>query len=162
MIRLLLTIFLFSVPLGLAACSEEEPQNAENIVVEEVSALPLITVHKTPTCGCCNAWIDHLRENGFEVSAIDVENTTPIASRLGVPDNMRSCHTGEVDGYALEGHIPAEDIKRLLDERPDIAGLSVPGMPLGSPGMEAGGRTQPFTVFAIGHDGATEAFAQHN
>lgn len=160
--RLFASLLLLIAPASLSACTEENAQTQEaQATAEAASELPLITVHKTPTCGCCNAWIDHLRANGFEVEAVDVQSTTPVASRLGVPDNMRSCHTGEVAGYAIEGHIPADDIKRLLDERPDIVGLTVPGMPLGSPGMEAGGQTQPYSVFAIERDGTTSVFAQH-
>lgn len=160
--RLFASLLLLIAPASLSACTEEsaDAQDAQ-ATVEVATELPTITVHKTPTCGCCNAWIDHLRTNGFHVEAVDVQDTRPMASRLGVPDNMRSCHTGEVAGYAIEGHIPADDIKRLLNERPDIVGLTVPGMPLGSPGMEAGGRTQPYSVFAIERDGSTSVFAQH-
>ena len=98
-----------------------------------------VTVHKTPWCGCCAHWVDHLRENGFEVEVHETENMTPIREQLGVPQELTSCHTGVVEGYVLEGHVPAHEVHRLLAERPDATGLSVPGMPMGSPGMETPG-----------------------
>lgn len=160
--RLFASILLIAAPASLSACTEENAGAQEaQATSEAISDLQLITVHKTPTCGCCNAWIDHLRANGFEVEAVDVQSTTPVASRLGVPDNMRSCHTGEIAGYAIEGHIPAQDIKRLLEERPDIVGLAVPGMPIGSPGMEMGDRKDSYEVHAIQRDGSTSVFARH-
>ena len=96
-------------------------------------------VYKSPTCGCCSKWIDHLEKNGFEVEAKDVPDVTPIKRANGVPPGMTACHTAMVGGYFIEGHVPAEDVKRLLEEHPQIAGLTVPGMPVGSPGMEVEG-----------------------
>ena len=101
-----------------------------------------MTVHKTPWCGCCAKWAEHLEENGFTVVIEEHEDLTPIRSELGVPDELRSCHTGEVNGYAVEGHVPASDIRRLLAEMPSARGLSVPGIPPGQamaqqPGMKA-------------------------
>lgn len=126
------------------------------------SALPLVVVHKTPTCGCCGLWVDHVREAGFPVEVHDMDDLGPVKQRLGIPYGKGSCHTAEVDGYAIEGHVPAEDIKRLLAERPDARGLVLPGMPMGSPGMEMpDGRTQPYTVELVRPDGSTEAFASH-
>lgn len=95
-----------------------------------------IEVWKTPTCGCCGAWVDHLKENGFEVKVNDVEDTGSFRAALGMPQQYGSCHSARIQGYAIEGHVPAADIKNLLAEKPDAVGLSVPGMPLGSPGME--------------------------
>ncbi|WP_084399120.1 DUF411 domain-containing protein [Henriciella aquimarina] len=112
-----------------------------------------VTVHKTPWCGCCSAWASHLRKEGFDIVIREQEDLAPVRARLGVPDALRSCHTGEVDGYAIEGHVPAREIRKLLDERPDAHGLSVPGMPIGSPGMEAGGRVDAYQVLLIGEDG---------
>lgn len=98
-----------------------------------------ITVYKSPFCGCCSKWIDHVREAGFEVKIQDVDNPNQIRTQYGVPKQLTSCHTATVDGYVLEGHVPAATIKRLLAERPDVKGITVPGMPLGAPGMEPAG-----------------------
>lgn len=121
---------------------------------------PKLTVYKSPTCGCCSKWIEHLEANGFEVTAIDVRDVRPVKQINGVPPGVASCHTALVDGYFVEGHVPAEDIRRLLAERPAIAGLAVPRMPVGSPGME-GPNPVPYTVLAIRSDGSNEVFAHH-
>jgi hypothetical protein len=125
------------------------------------AAPPPIHVVKSPTCGCCNFWVAHLRRAGFQVRVTDVADVTPTARRLGVPDELRSCHTASVGGYAIEGHVPAADILRLLRQRPAAAGLAVPGMPMGSPGMEAGGRGQPYQVIVFTRAGRRAVFAQH-
>ena len=117
-------------------------------------------VCKSPTCGCCSKWIDHLEKNGFEVEAKDVPDVTPIKRANGVPPRLTACHTAMVGGYFIEGHVPAEDVKRLLEERPQIAGLTVPGMPMGSPGME-GPRSERYRVLAVGRDGKISTFATH-
>lgn len=123
-------------------------------------AAPVIQVYKTPTCGCCHAWVDHLRANGFTVKATDVEDTSPYRSKHKVPAELASCHTGVVAGYALEGHVPAADIKRLLAERPKAHGLAVPRMPMGSPGME-GDRKDPFDVILIRQDGKQAVYRHY-
>jgi hypothetical protein len=102
-----------------------------------LAARDVIEVYKSASCGCCTKWIEHLRANGFDVKAHDVDDITVSRARLGVPQALGSCHTGRVDRYLIEGHVPAKDIERLLRERPSAAGLAVPGMPRGSPGMEA-------------------------
>jgi hypothetical protein len=123
---------------------------------------PRILVHKTPTCGCCKVWVEHLIADGFAVEVRDVDDLGPIKTEVGVPPGKGSCHTAEVEGYFVEGHVPAEDIRRLLAERPDARGITVPGMPLGSPGMEVpGGRVEPYTVELVRKDGSTTAWAQH-
>ena len=114
-----------------------------------------VTVHKTPWCGCCTKWVDHLRDNGFEVVVLEKEDLAPVRAELGVPNELMSCHTGEVDGYALEGHVPADQVKRLLSERPDAKGLSVPGMPMGSPGMESPYPADTYDVILFSEAGAT-------
>ena len=101
-----------------------------------------ILVHKTPLYGCCSLWVDHLEAEGFEVKVEDYENLTSVKATYRVPARLQSCHTAIVDGYVIEGHVPAEDIRCLLEERPDAIGLAVPGMPLGSPGMEVDGSKQ--------------------
>ncbi len=121
---------------------------------------PKITVYKTPTCGCCGKWVSHLEENGFAVDTVDVSDLRRVKSMSGVTPELASCHTALVDGYVVEGHVPAGDIKRLLAERPDVKGLTVPGMPLGSPGMEAP-QAQHYQVLAIDRNGSTRVFAEH-
>ncbi|MBB4285405.1 DUF411 domain-containing protein [Roseospira goensis] len=123
---------------------------------------PAVTVFKSPTCGCCTAWGDHLRANGFTVIEKDTDDLMGIKTLAGVPNTLSSCHTASVDGYVIEGHVPAADITRLLDERPEAAGLAVPGMPPASPGMDvpeyAGA---PFKTLLFAGDGSTSVYAQH-
>ena len=119
-----------------------------------------ITVYKSPTCGCCNAWIDHLEDNGFSVIKKDLRDTSPIKAAHGVTPGLASCHTALVDGYVVEGHVPAADIRRLLSERPAVKGLTVPGMPMGSPGME-GPRKDPYNVLTFDGQGRTTVFSRH-
>ena len=127
------------------------------------TGLPALLVHKHESCGCCGAWVDHMRTAGFAVDVRNVEDMQPVKSRLGVPHEMASCHTGEIAGYFNEGHVPAGDIKRLLQERPDAKGLALPGMPVGSPGMEhPEGFRQPYTVVLVGHDGQPRPYSTHN
>lgn len=120
-----------------------------------------IRVHKTPWCGCCDGWVAHLRRSGFQPTVVEHQDLTPIARRLGVPDALRSCHTAEVGGYFVEGHVPAADIRRLLAERPAARGIAVPGMPAGSPGMEQGGRRQAYQTMLVDRSGAARMFARH-
>ncbi len=124
-------------------------------------ATPVIDVYKSPTCGCCNKWIDHLKANGFAVRSHDTDNVVRHKYRLGVPSGYGSCHTAEIGGYVVEGHVPAKDIKRLLKERPRARGLLVPDMPIGSPGMEQGNRKDPYEVFLVNRDGAARTYAQY-
>ncbi len=119
-----------------------------------------ITVYKSPTCGCCKLWIDHLKSNGFKVKAHDTENVVAHKQRLGLPPELASCHTAVVNGYVIEGHVPAADIKRLLKERPKIAGLAVPGMPMGSPGME-GPVKEAYEVKTFDKNGRVGTYARH-
>ena len=124
--------------------------------------LPAVTVYKSPTCGCCSKWNEHLEANGFEVKAIDMPDVRPMKEQLGVPAELASCHTAVVGGYVVEGHVPAEDVKRLLAERPDVTGLAVPGMPIGSPGMEVEGRpAEAYDVVAFTKGGEQTVFAHH-
>lgn len=120
---------------------------------------PLVTVYKNPSCGCCGDWVKHMRANGFRVETRDVNDVTPVRQRSMVPDSLASCHTALVGGYAIEGHVPAADVWRLLRERPSLIGLSVPGMVVGSPGMETG-PPQPFATIAFDERG-TRVFARH-
>lgn len=129
---------------------------------DQGTALPLLTVHKSPTCGCCVKWIGHMRQAGLQVEVNDTDNMLPIKERAGVPYGKGSCHTAEIGGYFIEGHVPADDVKRLLAEKPVARGLTVPGMPLGSPGMEVpDGRVQPYQVELVADDGTTSVYARH-
>jgi hypothetical protein len=119
-----------------------------------------ITVYKSPWCGCCSSWVDHMRANGHSVTTKEIEDLDAIRQMAGVPEPLQSCHTAVVDGYVIEGHVPAEDVARLLSERPDGKGLSVPGMPVGSPGME-GGPPDRYDVILFGADGSAEVYARH-
>jgi hypothetical protein len=121
--------------------------------------LPVVTVYKSPTCGCCSKWVEHLKAAGFPVEVHDVDDVSAFADASGVPGSLRSCHTAVVKGYAIEGHVPADLIKRLLDEHPKIAGLAVPGMVTGSPGME-GNRKDAYDVIAWSAGGKTSVFAR--
>jgi hypothetical protein len=123
---------------------------------------PTVDVYKSATCGCCNKWVDHLRSHGFAVRTTDREHLTDLKAAHHVPRHLQSCHVALVRGYAIEGHVPAADVQRLLQERPAIAGLAVPGMPIGSPGMETPGHApQPFDVIAFTKQGQTRVFARH-
>lgn len=125
------------------------------------STPPVVTVYKSPTCGCCRDWAVHMRDNGFTVVEKDTDALSQIKALAGVPAPLSSCHTATVGGYVIEGHVPAGDVRRLLDEQPAAVGLAVPGMPASSPGMDVPGDTTPYaTVLFHGH-GETEVFARH-
>ncbi len=126
---------------------------------KEVSALPQVVVYKSPTCGCCNKWVRHLRDNGFQVQAYNRRDMAVVKREVGVPDGLTSCHTAKVGKYIVEGHVPADLISKMLREKPDIAGLSVPGMPMGSPGMEGPVRDR-YSVIAFGDNGSKSVYAQ--
>jgi hypothetical protein len=122
----------------------------------------LVEVFKTPTCGCCSQWVEHLRQSGFTVRTTDLNDLTDIKKSRGVPEQVQSCHTAVVNGYVVEGHVPADDIHRMLKEKPAIAGIAVGGMPLGSPGMDfPGTKAQAYNVMSFDKSGATRVFAKH-
>lgn len=118
-------------------------------------------VYKDPGCGCCNKWIDHLTKAGFVVEAYDRADMDKIKAELGVPRNLGSCHTAVIDGYLVEGHVPVSDIERLLAEKPEALGLAVPGMPIGSPGMEYGNEKEAYNVILFQADGSQAIFSSH-
>lgn len=122
-----------------------------------------VEVWKSATCKCCGAWVKHLEANGFAVTVNDADTSVLAALKrqAGISDKLASCHTAKIGGYVVEGHVPSSDIKRLVTERPDATGLTVPGMPVGSPGMEQGDEFEPYDVLLIKKDGATEVFAKH-
>ena len=120
----------------------------------------MVEVWKSPTCGCCNDWIKHLEANGFQIKTYDTGNTA-MRKKLSMPEKYGSCHTAKVNGYVLEGHVPAREIRRLLQEKPKAVGLSVPNMPVGSPGMdgpEYGGRKDPYKVMLVNQDGSAKVY----
>lgn len=138
------------------------PLSAQSTATAPFAANDHVLVHKSPTCGCCAQWVEHLRANGFTVEVRDEADVALSKRRLGVPAPMASCHTAEVGGYFVEGHVPAADIRRLLTQRPAIRGLAVPGMPAGSPGMELpDGRVAPYTVHQVDGDSTVSDFARH-
>lgn len=116
------------------------------------------TVYRSPSCGCCGKWIDYLKAEGFEITDVVTPDIEAVKQKYKVPDNLASCHTALIDGYVIEGHVPADDIKRLLQEQPKVIGLSVPQMPVGTPGMEQGTQRDPFTIFSFKHKGKFEIF----
>jgi hypothetical protein len=119
-----------------------------------------MTIYMSPTCGCCSKWVDHVKAAGFKTEVHEEEEMDAVKDNLGVPRDMRSCHTAQVDKYLIEGHVPAEDIKKLLDQQPKAAGLAAPGMPASSPGMAVPGQPhEPFDVLLFQRDGKSEVFA---
>ena len=153
--RLLMT---GAAALGLASAGVVRAQAARS-----AQAAQDIEVWKDPHCGCCQDWISHLEQNGFQAKVFDTGNNA-VRARLGMPQQLGSCHTALVQGYVIEGHVPAQDIQRLLKEKPQALGLAVPGMPIGSPGMDGpayGGRRDRYEVLLVLQDGSTRVFQRH-
>lgn len=145
-----LIVLVLALPALLAACSGGP------------SAAPtLLTVYKSPTCGCCTKWMDHVNAGGLATEMKSEQDMAAVQNRLGVPSELQSCHVAVVGDYLIVGHVPAEDIKRLLAEKPKARGLSVPGMPVGSPGMEHGDHKQAYDTMLFQADGQTSVFARH-
>lgn len=128
------------------------------MIATQSSVAADITVYKSPTCGCCGKWVKHLEEAGFSVDVEDRRDLGPVKAEVGVPRRLQSCHTAKVGDYFVEGHVPADLIKRMLESKPDIRGLAVPGMPMGSPGME-GPRKDVYNVLTVNRDGSTGVYA---
>ena len=144
-----------SLALGLMAALSFSP------TALAAGAAQSIHVYKTPTCGCCTDWVKHLEENGFEVEVTETNNLNPIKADAGLTPALASCHTAFIGDYVIEGHVPASDIQRLLAEAPKATGLSVPGMPMGSPGMEIGNRKDHYKVILFNDAGQTRVFAEY-
>jgi hypothetical protein len=142
--------------LALSAASAVVPWSVSASVDE-------LTIWKSPTCGCCQKWAAHMRSDGFTVTVHDVEQTELEATkeRFAVPENLRSCHTAQIDGYIIEGHVPASDVRLLLSFAPQVSGLAVPGMPIGSPGMEMGNDVETFATYTFDKNGDIRLFAKH-
>jgi hypothetical protein len=164
---------LLAIPLALlSACDGQRdtsvelppPERSEHeaAVTTPENLQPLVEVYKTASCGCCRAWVEHMQTHGFPVKVRNLEDLGPIKERVGVPYGLGSCHTAEVGGYFIEGHVPANEVQRLLTEKPKAKGLVVPGMPAGSPGMEQeDGRTEPYQVLLVHEDGSTSVYASY-
>ena len=131
------------------------------LYLQVFAAGPEVIVYKDAFCGCCGLWAKHLEANGFQVKVHDVQNMEQYKKTHGVPASLKSCHTAIVNGYTIEGHVPAEDIQRLLKERPNAKGLAVPGMPMGSPGMEAGSSRQAYSVYLFDAEGKASVYNQY-
>lgn len=128
-----------------------------------VSSRIAAIVYKTPSCGCCSVWVEHLRANGFQVETKDVssDQVRAVSKAAGLPEDGTSCHTAKIGNYVVEGHVPASDIHRLLKEKPAVAGIAAPGMPMGSPGMDQGGAKEAYNVVSFTKDGKMTVFAKH-
>jgi hypothetical protein len=120
-----------------------------------------MTVLKSPSCGCCAKWVEHARAHGFTVKVVEIDDVMAVKAKYGVPTKLASCHTSLVNGYVVEGHVPAADIKKLLAAKPKAKGIAVPGMPMGSPGMEHGDHKQAYQTILFTADGKTSIFARH-
>lgn len=153
---------LIVLTLAVAACGQADPapdlESAQG-VSQEGQPSRTVLVYKTPSCGCCNGWVEHMEAAGFTVDARNVTDIMSVKLDAGVPTPMSSCHTALIDGYVVEGHVPAEQVERLLVERPEVAGIAVPGMPIGSPGME-GPNAKPYQVYSFDADGSTAVYAE--
>jgi len=148
------------VLIGCDSTSQQAAQLAP-LATAAAAEQPELVVHKSPSCGCCGLWVDHMRKAGFAAKVNNVDNMSPIKERVGIPYGMGSCHTAEVGGYFIEGHVPAEQVVRLLKEKPKAKGLTVPNMPIGSPGMEQGDTQQPYEVHLVNLDGTTTVYARY-
>jgi len=135
---------------------------ALSLPVVAKEALPQVQVFKNPSCGCCGAWVDHMKAAGFAVNVTEVDDNSVARRKYGLPDRFGSCHTAVVAGYVVEGHVPANDVKKLLTMKPAAIGLAVPGMPVGSPGMEMGSRKDPYQVLLVAKDGRERVFSTYN
>ncbi len=166
-------IAIVCAALALAGCVKEEAQSAVAAdspavvappttvasVSNTATDLPQVTVYKDPNCGCCAKWVDHMKAAGFKVTAIDTSDVGSVKQKYNIGSNLQSCHTAVIGDYAIEGHVPADVIQKLLTEKPTIAGLAVPGMPMGSPGME-GATRERYDVLTFDRAGRTTVYAQ--
>ena len=157
---------LWWVGLGLVAIAAtmlgtELGQPASDDVSAAAAPPDTVVVYKSPTCSCCSKWIEHLQQAGFRVEAHNESEMSRVKARLGVPEELASCHTAVINGYVIEGHVPADDIKQLLAKRPKARGLAVPGMPVGSPGMEMGASAEPYDVLLMADGQPSTVFIHH-
>jgi hypothetical protein len=134
-------------------------KNASNL--SSIATVPEVIVYRSPECSCCGGWITHLKADGFKLKDVTTTDIEAVKQKYNVPDELASCHTAIVAGYIIEGHVPASDIKRLLTEQPDVTGLSVPQMPVGTPGMERGNHKDPFSVLSFNRNGIVAVFSDY-
>ncbi len=132
-----------------------------SLPAEEASKPVEMTIYRSPTCGCCENWLEHVKQSGINIKDVVSDDMQAIKEKYGVPNKLASCHTAIVDGYVIEGHVPASDIQKLLQTKPKVVGIAAPGMPMGSPGMEMGGKKQDYQVMSFDKDGKFEVFASH-
>ena len=161
--RLLLLAAAALLVAGSALLASRAAASATDDATREALAAPPteVTVYRSPSCGCCRKWVTHLEQAGFTVKQVELADLSEIKAQAGVPEKLHSCHTALVGRYAIEGHVPADDIKRLLAEQPDLHGLSAPGMPAGSPGMEVDGQKDKYDVVSFTRDGQSSVWASH-
>ncbi|MGB3494777.1 MAG: DUF411 domain-containing protein [Elainellaceae cyanobacterium] len=170
-----IALLLIIGSLGLGACSHSaslqgstEQGSTEGSTQQAtlVADLPpearQIVSFRSPSCGCCEGWVEHMRAQGFQVEDNVVDDVEAVKREHNIPTDLASCHTAIANGYVIEGHIPAADVSRLLTEKPDVLGIAVPGMPIGSPGMESGDIQQPYAVYTFTEDGTPEIFQEHS
>lgn len=157
---------LVALILVLTSCSQgpfgQNTTTQNTAALAKVAQASELTVFRSPTCGCCGKWVEHMQAFGFQIKDNITEDMEAIAGQYGVPDQLRSCHTAIANSYVIEGHIPAVEVARLLQETPDIAGIAVPGMPVGSPGMESGDYVEPYSVLTFDEAGETAVFSEHS
>jgi hypothetical protein len=157
-----LAIITLLITLGSVTHATDQPAKVSADKAKATGYRPSIVVYKNYHCDCCVKWVEYLEANRFTVRVVNVDDLGKEKARVGVPRNKESCHTAEIEGYFIEGHVPAEDIKRLIRIKPDAKGLTVPGMPLGSPGMERGKEFQSYDVLLVDKAGNTTVFAHHS
>ncbi len=154
-------VVLGFVAIAATMLGTEMGKSKSDPISAEAAPPNIMVVYKSPTCSCCSKWVEHLRKSGFRVEVHDESEMSLVKTRLGVPEELASCHTAIINGYVIEGHVPADDIKQLLATRPKAKGLAVPGMPAGSPGMEMGTEVDSYNVMLIGDGQAPSVFSHH-
>lgn len=155
-VRVVGTAFITAMALGILG------SNASASNLSSIATVPEVIVYRSPECSCCGGWITHLKAHGFKLRDFTTTDIEAVKQKYNVPDELASCHTAIVAGYIIEGHVSASDIKRLLTEQPDkVAGLSVPQMPVGTPGMELGDHKDPFSVFSFNRNGIVAVFSDY-
>ena len=163
LLALAFAALLLAVALGASPTADTRGTKHPVVSLAGDVELPTVVVYKTRQCGCCQIWADHMVEAGFKVKVKNVNNLRGTKSKYGIPPHLETCHTAVVGEYVVEGHVPAEAVMRMLNEQPDIAGIVVPGMPVGSPGMEQGlpENYDRYRVLTLGHDGSTAVYERH-
>ncbi len=153
----------FALGLGAIALAGANRGTGAGVALAAADALPTVVVYKSPQCGCCQMWGERMKEAGFKVKVKNVSDLSSVKAKYGIPPHLETCHTAVVGDYVVEGHVPADAIKRLLREQPDVAGLAVPGMPKGSPGMEQGlpDNYDRYRVLAFNSDGSTAVYERY-